>query len=130
MDESINCVFCTFFSCVFALFFPVAFFSPSRPQALGSHDEYLAAMAQNQDKLVVVKFFDQFCRACDEIRPRFEEMSRSQSSEDAAFFELEVRSKDRSQVVDETESQVVGHPEIQIVGHTRVRIVHGQSDRS
>lgn len=58
-------------------------------QALGSHDEYLAAMAQNQDKLVVVKFFDQFCRACDEIRPRFEEMSRSQSSEDAAFFELE-----------------------------------------
>ncbi|CAM9975510.1 unnamed protein product, partial [Laminaria digitata] len=46
-------------------------------------------MAQHQDKLVVVKFFDQFCRACDEIRPRFEELSRSQPSEDAAFFELE-----------------------------------------
>ena len=61
-------------------------------QALGSHEEYLAAMAQNQDKLVVVKFFDQFCRACDEIRPRYEELSRSQPSDTAAFFELEVRS--------------------------------------
>ena len=66
-------------------------FLPS--QSLGSHDEYLAAMAQHEDKLVVVKFFDQFCRACDEIRPRFEELSRSRPSEDAAFFELEVRSE-------------------------------------
>lgn len=61
-------------------------------QTIGSHDEYLAALAQHQDKLVVVKFFDQFCRACDEIRPRFEELSRSQSQEGAEFFELEVRS--------------------------------------
>lgn len=67
------------------------------PQSLGSHDEYLAAMAQHEDKLVVVKFFDQFCRACDEIRPRFEELSRSRPSEDAAFFELEVRSEIQEQ---------------------------------
>lgn len=106
---------------MFSLFFPCCLF-PSRPQALGSHDEYLAAMAQNQDKLVVVKFFDQFCRACDEIRPRFEELSRSQSSESAAFFELEVRSKTKSQVVDETESQIAGSHESQIVHVDYMRV--------
>ncbi|CAN0331512.1 unnamed protein product [Ectocarpus sp. 8 AP-2014] len=50
-------------------------------------------MAQHQDKLVVIKFYDQFCKACDEIRPRYEDLSRSQPGEDAVFFDVEVRAK-------------------------------------
>ncbi|CAM9847055.1 unnamed protein product, partial [Hapterophycus canaliculatus] len=57
---------------------------------IASNDDYLNAMAEHQDKLVVIKFYDQFCRACDEIRPRFEELSRSEPEEDAVFFNLEV----------------------------------------
>lgn len=60
-------------------------------QLIGSHDDFTTAMAQHEDKLVVIKFYDQFCRACDEIRPRFEDLSHSVPDEDAAFFELEVR---------------------------------------
>lgn len=59
-------------------------------QAIGSNDDYVNAMAQHEDKLVVIKFYDQFCRACDEIRPRFEDLSTSLPEEDAIFFELEV----------------------------------------
>lgn len=60
-------------------------------QAIRSNDDYVNAMAQHEDKLVVIKFYDQFCKACDEIRPRYEELSRSLPEEDARFFELEVR---------------------------------------
>lgn len=60
------------------------------PQRISSHDELLNALALHQDKLVVIKFYDQFCRACDEIRPRFEELAR-QCSSSGAFFEIEVR---------------------------------------
>ena len=59
-------------------------------QAIRSNDDYVNAMAQHEDKLVVIKFYDQFCRACDEIRPRFEELSRSLPEEEAMFYELEV----------------------------------------
>lgn len=59
-------------------------------QAIQSNDDYTLAMAQHEDKLVVIKFYDQFCRACDEIRPRFEELSRSLPENEAMFFELEV----------------------------------------
>ncbi|CAN0533913.1 unnamed protein product, partial [Ectocarpus sp. 12 AP-2014] len=45
---------------------------PIVQQAIDSNDDYVSAMAQHQDKLVVIKFYDQFCRACDEIRPRYE----------------------------------------------------------
>ncbi|CAN0185014.1 unnamed protein product [Pylaiella littoralis] len=61
----------------------------SKVQLIGSHDDFTTAMAQHEDKLVVIKFYDQFCRACDEIRPRFEDLSHSVPDEDAAFFELE-----------------------------------------
>lgn len=60
-------------------------------QAIGSNDDYLNAMAQHEDKLVVIKFYDQFCRACDEIRPRFQDLSRSLPEEEAIFFQVEVR---------------------------------------
>ena len=60
-------------------------------QAIGSNDDYVNAMAQHEDKLVVIKFYDQFCRACDEIRPRYEDLSRSLPEEEAMFYELEVR---------------------------------------
>lgn len=59
-------------------------------QVIQSSDDYMNAMAQHSDKLVVVKFYDQFCRACDEIRPRFEDMSRSVSEDVAVFYQLEV----------------------------------------
>lgn len=59
-------------------------------QSIGSNDDYATAMAKHDDKLVVIKFYDQFCRACDEIRPRFEDLSRSLPEEDAVFYELEV----------------------------------------
>ncbi|CAM9370703.1 unnamed protein product [Sphacelaria rigidula] len=58
-------------------------------KAIASHDDYLAALSENQDKLVVLKFYDQFCRACDEIRPRFEELSRNADPSDVAFFQVE-----------------------------------------
>ncbi|CAM9119514.1 unnamed protein product [Ectocarpus sp. 8 AP-2014] len=58
-------------------------------QAIDSNDDYVSAMAQHEDKLVVIKFYDQFCRACDEIRPRYEDLSRSQPEEDAVFFDVE-----------------------------------------
>ncbi|CAM9497930.1 unnamed protein product [Ectocarpus fasciculatus] len=58
-------------------------------QAIDSNDDYVSAMAQHQDKLVVIKFYDQFCRACDEIRPRYEDLSRSHPEEDAVFFDVE-----------------------------------------
>lgn len=38
----------------------------------------------------MIKFYDQFCRACDEIRPRFEELSRSLPEEEAVFYHVEV----------------------------------------
>lgn len=60
-------------------------------QAIGSNDDYVNAMAQHEDKLVVIKFYDQFCKACDEIRPRYEDLSRSLSEDEAMFYELEVR---------------------------------------
>lgn len=59
-------------------------------QGLASNDDYVEAMAKHHDKLVVIKFYDEFCRACDEINPRFAELSRAHSEEDAVFFELEV----------------------------------------
>lgn len=72
--------------------------SLSRVQAIGSNDDYVNAMAQHDDKLVVIKFYDQFCKACDEIRPRYEELSRSLPDEDAMFYELEVRGSRKSSV--------------------------------
>ncbi|CAN0447882.1 unnamed protein product [Ectocarpus sp. 12 AP-2014] len=62
---------------------------PIVQQAIDSNDDYVSAMAQHQDKLVVIKFYDQFCRACDEIRPRYEDLSRSHPEEDAVFFDVE-----------------------------------------
>lgn len=65
---------------------------PSSIKPISSHDEYLNALAENQDKLVVIKFYDQFCRACDEIRPRYEELSRGAHAQEAAFFQVEFTS--------------------------------------
>lgn len=65
-------------------------------QAIASNDDYVNAMAQHEDKVVVIKFYDQFCKACDEIRPRFEELSRSLPEEEARFFQLEVRVRARA----------------------------------
>eukprot|EP00903_Cladosiphon_okamuranus_P006381 g6246.t1 len=61
----------------------------SNVQAIRSNDDYVNAIAQHEDKLVVIKFYDQFCRACDEIRPRFEDLSRSLPEEEAIFFQVE-----------------------------------------
>lgn len=59
------------------------------PQGISSHDELLRSLGDNQNTLVVIKFYDQFCRACDEIRPLYEELAQARS-DDAAFFEVEV----------------------------------------
>ena len=56
-----------------------------------TNEDFISALAEHKDKLVVVKFYDKFCRACDEIRPRFDDLARSSGSDEAAFYEIEVR---------------------------------------
>ena len=59
-------------------------------QRVKANDDFLSALAEHQDKLVVIKFYDRFCRACDEIRHRFEDLSGSAGVDQAAFYEIEV----------------------------------------
>ncbi|CAM9595137.1 unnamed protein product [Choristocarpus tenellus] len=62
---------------------------PTYPiKTINSHDDFLASMVQSQNKLVVVNFFDKFCRACDEINPKFEKMALDRN-DDASFYRVE-----------------------------------------
>jgi len=55
-------------------------------------DSFLAAMAQSAgDRVVAIKFYASWCRACKSIAPRFERLARDYDGE-AAFFEIEFAS--------------------------------------
>ncbi|CAM9441744.1 unnamed protein product [Discosporangium mesarthrocarpum] len=57
-------------------------------EPIQSHDDFLEAMACSQNELVVVNFFDKFCRACDEINDRYEKLAMNHGHH-ASFFRVE-----------------------------------------
>jgi thioredoxin 1 len=51
-------------------------------------EQMTEALASHQDKLVVVKFIDQFCAACKSVNPRWRQLAHEYKGS-AAFYEVE-----------------------------------------
>ncbi|EGB07552.1 hypothetical protein AURANDRAFT_8418, partial [Aureococcus anophagefferens] len=53
-------------------------------------EAFLAAMQYcTDDRLVAVKFYASWCRACKSIAPRFERLAKEFAGDEVQFFEIE-----------------------------------------
>ena len=68
---------------------PLARKQSSHVPAIVDEDTFLAAMSKSAgDKVVAIKFYAGWCRACKTIAPRFERLAK-EFGEEAAFYEIE-----------------------------------------
>ena len=68
---------------------PLARKQSSHVPAIVDEDTFLAAMSKSAgDKVVAIKFYAGWCRACKTIAPRFERLAK-EFGDEAAFFEIE-----------------------------------------
>ena len=68
---------------------PLARKQSSHVPAIVDDDTFLAAMSKSAgDKVVAIKFYAGWCRACKTIAPRFERLAK-EFGDEAAFFEIE-----------------------------------------